>query len=132
MNRQIEQVKKFHQAFGHPVRLKPTALTEERSEMRMDILKEEIDELDEAASYNDFVNIADAIVDSMYILIGTALEYGIAHRLEECFEEVHRSNMSKLGADGFPVYREDGKIMKGPNYTPPNLAAIIIPDKYID
>lgn len=131
MNKQIEQVKKFHQAFGHPVRQKPTFLSEERVEMRIDILKEEIAELEDAMLEQDIVSVADAIIDSMYILIGHALEYGFAHRLEECFDEVQRSNMSKLGADGLPIYREDGKIMKGPNYSPPNLAGIILPDKYL-
>jgi len=131
MNRQIEQVKKFHQAFGHPVRTKPTFLPEERVEMRIDILREEIDELEEAMKNNDIVSVADAIIDSMYILIGHALEYGIAHRLEQCFDEVQRSNMSKLGKDGLPIYREDGKIMKGPDYSPPGIAEIILPDKYL-
>jgi len=118
-------------AFGHPARSKPTHLPIERIEMRIDILREEIDELEEAMTEQNFVNIADAIIDSMYILIGHALEFGFAHRLEECFNEVQRSNMSKLGADGLPVYRDDGKILKGPNYSPPNLAAIILPDKYV-
>lgn len=118
-------------AFGHPARSKPTHLPEDRVEMRIDILREEIDELEEAMTEQNFVNIADAIIDSMYILIGHALEFGIAHRLEECFNEVQRSNMSKLGDDGLPIYREDGKILKGPNYSPPNLAAIILPDKYV-
>lgn len=130
MNRQIEQVKRFHQAFGHPVRQKPTHLSEERIEMRIDILREEISELEEAMLEQNIVNVADAIIDSIYILIGHALEFGIAHRLEECFDEVQRSNMSKLGEDGLPIYREDGKIMKGPKYSPPALAEIILPDKY--
>ena len=130
MNRQIEQVKKFHQAFGHPVRVKPTHLSFERIEMRCEILKEEVFELETAMWENDVVASADAIIDCMYILIGHALEIGIAHRLEECFDEVQRSNMSKLGADGLPIYREDGKIMKGPNYSAPALAEIILPDKY--
>lgn len=130
MNKQIEQVKQFHQAFGHPVRTKPTNLSWERAEMRIDILKEEVDELETAMMENDVVNVADAIIDCMYILIGHALEFGIAHRLEECFDEVQRSNMSKLGADGLPIYREDGKIMKGPNYSPPALAPIVLQDRY--
>jgi predicted HAD superfamily Cof-like phosphohydrolase len=131
MNKQIEQVKKFHQAFGHPVRQKPTYLTEERIEMRMEILREEISELEEAMLDQNIVNVADAIIDSIYILIGHALEYGFAHRLEQCFDEVQRSNMSKLGADGLPIYREDGKIMKGPNYSPPDIAGIVLLDKYL-
>ena len=130
MEKQIEQVKRFHQAFGHPVRTKPTYISQERVEMRIDILREEIEELEAAMEEQNFVEIGDAIIDSIYILIGHALEFGFAHRLVECFDEVQRSNMSKLGADGLPMYRQDGKIMKGPNYSPPNLSAIILPDKY--
>ncbi len=92
-------------------------------ELRRNILAEEYEEYLEGEANNDLVEIADALIDMIYIAYGTGVAYGLP--MDELFNEVHRSNMSKLGADGKPVYREDGKVLKGPNYSPPNLAAII-------
>ncbi len=75
--------------------------------------------------YGDLANVGDAIIDCMYILIGTAIEFGLSDKLTAMFDEVHKSNMSKLGEDGKPIYREDGKVMKGPNYKEPNLIDIV-------
>ena len=86
--------------------------------------EENIEYLD-AASYNDMVEVADALGDMLYILCGTILEHGMQHKIEEVFNEIQRSNMSKLGEDGKPIYRDDGKVLKGPNYFKPDIAAIL-------
>lgn len=125
MNREINCVKKFQIAYGLPVATKPTYIPIGRAFMRHDLLKEEVDELFAAIMKRDFVEIADAITDCLYILYGTAIEYGISDKLVECFAEVHRSNMSKLDADGKPIYREDGKVLKGELYSKPNLIPIL-------
>ena len=88
-------------------------------------MDEENKEYLEAANNNDMVEVADALGDMLYILCGTILEHGMQYKIEEVFNEIQRSNMSKLGADGKPVYREDGKILKGPNYFKPSIASIL-------
>ena len=88
-------------------------------------LSEENEEYLEAVQNNDIVEIADALGDMLYILCGTILEHGLQHKIEEVFDEIQRSNMSKLGEDGKPIYREDGKVMKGPNYFKPNFSDIL-------
>ena len=88
-------------------------------------MDEENNEYLEAAENDDLVVVADALGDMLYILCGTILEHGMQHKIEEVFNEIQRSNMSKLGADGKPIYREDGKVMKGPSYFKPNIASIL-------
>lgn len=116
-------VREFHKAFGHPISDVPTCLPTARSDLRSELIREELKEYDEAVAEGDVVKIADALSDLLYVTHGAALEHGIP--INECFWEVHKSNMSKLGDDGLPIYREDGKILKGPNYQPPNLKDIL-------
>jgi predicted HAD superfamily Cof-like phosphohydrolase len=126
MQRQLEAVAEFHQAFGLGIRNTSTAdLGESTHRLRFNLMKEENEEYWEAVQNNDLTEIADALGDMLYILCGTILEHGLQHKIEAVFEEIQRSNMSKLGADGKPVYREDGKVMKGPNYFKPDVAKIL-------
>lgn len=129
MEKHIKQVAQFHKAFGHPVNemLKFPAL--DRIILRHTLIQEEVLELLQASAKGDAVGVADAITDCLYILYGTALEWGLGDKLPDLFDEVHRSNMSKLDANGKPVYREDGKIIKGENYTPPHLKDIVWRDE---
>lgn len=125
MEKHIKQVAQFHRAFGHPVNDTLKFIPLERIILRHTLIEEEVMELLQASAKGDIVGVADAITDCLYILYGTALEWGLADKLPELFDEVHRSNMSKLDEDGNPVYREDGKIIKGNNYTPPHLKDIV-------
>jgi predicted HAD superfamily Cof-like phosphohydrolase len=118
-----EMVKEFHQVFGHPIALIPAFPTEELRKLREDLISEERSELSDAEEKRDIVGVADALSDLLYVIYGMGLVYGID--LDKTFQEVHRSNMSKLGADGKPIYREDGKVLKGPNYTPPDLKKVL-------
>jgi predicted HAD superfamily Cof-like phosphohydrolase len=93
--------------------------------LRYNLMKEENEEYLEAVQNNDLVEIADALGDMMYILCGTIIEHGLQHIIEDVFDEIQRSNMSKLGEDGKPIYREDGKVMKGPNYFKPDFSKLI-------
>ncbi len=114
----------FHDAFGLPVRSRPTAdIPGEEAVLRQALLDEEVDELRDAVRAGDVVGIADALADIVYIACGTAHAYGID--LDAVVAEVHRSNMTKLGADGHPLYRADGKVLKGPTYQPPQVAAVL-------
>jgi predicted HAD superfamily Cof-like phosphohydrolase len=114
----------FHTAFGLPVRERPTAdIPADEAVLRQALLDEEVDELREAVAAGDVVAIADALADIVYIACGTAHAYGID--LDAVVAEVHRSNMTKLGGDGRPVYRADGKVLKGPAYEPPRLADVL-------
>lgn len=129
MKRQIEYVKQFHEAFGLGVKQEPTAsLGEAKNLLRYKLMREENEEYLEAANNNDLIEIADALGDMLYILCGTIIEHGLQHKIEEVFDEIQHSNMSKLGEDGQPIYREDGKVMKGPNYFKPDIAKIISAD----
>ncbi|MDG1056316.1 MAG: nucleoside triphosphate pyrophosphohydrolase family protein, partial [Flavobacteriaceae bacterium] len=94
-------------------------------QLRFDLMKEENEEYLEAAQNNDLVEVADALGDMLYILCGTIIEHGLQHKIEAVFEEIQRSNMSKLGEDGQPIYRADGKVLKGQNYFKPNIASIL-------
>lgn len=126
MQKQIDAVKVFHTAFkiGHSE--SPIAdLGDEKKLLRFNLMKEENEEYFEAVQNNDLVEIADALGDMMYILCGTIIEHGLQHKIEEVFDEIQRSNMSKLGLDGKPIYREDGKVMKGPNYFRPDFSKIL-------
>lgn len=126
MKQKIKAVQDFHEAFGLGVNHEPIAkLTKEKIKLRFDLMAEENEEYLEAAKGNDLVEVADALGDMLYILCGTILEHGMQHKIEEVFNEIQRSNMSKLGADGKPIYREDGKVMKGPNYFKPNISVIL-------
>ena len=126
MQKQLDAVKLFHTSFGLGVssEIKGT-LGEAKNNLRFNLMKEENEEDLEAVQNNDVVEIADALGDMLYILCGTILEHGLQHKIEEVFDEIQRSNMSKLGADGKPIYREDGKVMKGPNYFKPNFEEIL-------
>ena len=126
MKNKIEAVKAFHTAFKIGHRESPKAdLGKEKNELRFNLMKEENEEYFEAANNNDLVEVADALGDMLYILCGTIIEHGMQHKIEEVFEEIQRSNMSKLGEDGQPIYREDGKVLKGPNYFKPNIQFIL-------
>ncbi|WMW78645.1 nucleoside triphosphate pyrophosphohydrolase family protein [Flavobacterium sp. 20NA77.7] len=126
MQKQLDAVTLFHTSFGLGVssEIKGT-LGEGKNLLRYNLMKEENEEYLEAVQNNDVVEIADALGDMLYILCGTILEHGLQHKIEEVFDEIQRSNMSKLGADGKPIYREDGKVMKGPNYFKPNFEEIL-------
>lgn len=126
MKRRIEAVTEFHTAFGLGIKNTPTAdLGTAKNMLRFNLMKEENEEYLEAAQNNDLVEVADALGDMLYILCGTIIEHGMQDKIVEVFEEIQRSNMSKLGADGKPIYREDGKVLKGPNYFKPNIEAIL-------
>ena len=127
MEKQISQVKEFQLAFGQGIEESNFIIESSRAVLRQNILQEEVNELWDASIQGDIVEVADAIIDCMYILLGTAHEFGIADRLVACFNEVHRSNMSKLDVNGKPVYRADGKVIKGEFYSKPDLASIILP-----
>ena len=122
----IQAVEKFHTSFGIKNNYEPTTdLTEDELNLRHRLMQEENDEYLEAAKNGDIVEIADALADQLYILCGTILKHGMQHKIAEVFQEIQRSNMSKLDADGKPIYREDGKVMKGPNYFKPNISSIL-------
>lgn len=126
MQKQITAVKEFHSAFGIGYKETPTVgLGKEKNSLRFNLMKEENEEYLEAAMNNDLLEVADALGDMLYILCGTIIEHGLQHKIEEVFDEIQRSNMSKLGENGEPIYREDGKVMKGPNYFKPNFEAIL-------
>jgi predicted HAD superfamily Cof-like phosphohydrolase len=122
----IHQVKEFHDVFGIEYHQQPKAeVSEQIIALRHRLMAEENDEYLEAASKNDLTLIADALGDKLYILCGTILAHGLQHKIVEVFEEIHRSNMSKLDAEGKPLRREDGKIMKSDQYFLPDIASII-------
>ena len=126
MQKQINAVKEFHTAFKLGYSEHPMAdLGESKKMLRYNLMKEENEEYLEAVQNNDLVEIADALGDMMYILCGTIIEHGLQHKIEEVFDEIQRSNMSKLDKDGQPIYREDGKVMKGPNYFKPDFSQIL-------
>ena len=126
MERKIKAVEMFHNSFGLGVSQKPKAnLGMDKIQLRYNLMDEENKEYLEAAQNNDLVEVADALGDMLYILCGTILEHGMQYKIEEVFEEIQRSNMSKLGSDGKPIYREDGKVLKGPNYFKPDIKSIM-------
>ncbi|MGW9686988.1 pyrophosphohydrolase domain-containing protein [Flagellimonas sp. 2504JD1-5] len=126
MKSKIKAVERFHNSFGLGVSNAPKAnLGAEKNRLRFNLMDEENKEYLEAANDNDLVEVADALGDMLYILCGTILEHGMQYKIEEVFEEIQRSNMSKLGKDGKPIYREDGKVLKGPNYFKPDIQAIL-------
>ena len=125
MKQYIKMVGEFHQVFGHQDDVKPTLVPNNLGKLRYSLLLEENNEYLEAVEKDDLVGIADALGDQLYIIYGTILKHGLQDKIEEVFKEIQRSNMSKLGADGRPIYREDGKILKGPAYTKPDIASIL-------
>lgn len=126
MKDKISAVEAFHNAFGITNRETPIAFTNDKEiKLRFDLMAEENEEYLEAAKNNDLIEVADALGDMLYILCGTMLSHGMQHKIETIFNEIQKSNMSKLGADQKPIYREDGKVMKGPNYFKPNIKAIL-------
>tara|TARA_B100000614_G_scaffold241184_1_gene242121 strand:+ start:1051 stop:1455 length:405 start_codon:yes stop_codon:yes gene_type:complete len=122
----ISCVEKFHNSFGISNNYEPTVqLSQKDIQLRFDLLREENEEYINAAKTGDMIEVADALGDLMYILFGTIMKHGMQHKIVEVFEEIQRSNMSKLGKDGKPIFREDGKVLKGPNYFKPNIQAIL-------
>lgn len=126
MKEKLQAVQRFHESFGLGVSQQLRAnLGVTKNSLRFNLMDEENREYLEAANNNDMVEVADALGDMLYILCGTILEHGMQYKIEEVFNEIQQSNMSKLGADGKPIYREDGKVLKGPNYFKPNIAGIL-------
>ncbi len=126
MQNQLESVLAFHTAFKLGSNAVPTPnLKPETIALRYELMREENEEYLEAAKNNDLTEIADALGDMLYILCGTIIEHGLQHKIEQVFDEIQRSNMSKLGADGLPVYRADGKVLKGPEYSRPDFSKIL-------
>jgi len=126
MKNKLKAVEKFHNAFGITNRENPIAFTTVKEvNLRFELMDEENKEYLDAAKNNDLVEVADALGDMLYILCGTMLSHGMQHKIEAIFNEIQRSNMSKLGHDEKPIYREDGKVLKGPNYFKPDLRAIL-------
>tara|TARA_R110000868_G_scaffold108304_1_gene295811 strand:+ start:491 stop:877 length:387 start_codon:yes stop_codon:yes gene_type:complete len=126
MKNKLSAVALFHETFGMGVSSAMRAdLGVDKNLLRFNLMDEENKEYLEAAQENDLVEVADALGDMLYILCGTILEHGMQYKIEEVFNEIQRSNMSKLGADGNPMYREDGKVLKGPNYFKPNIKGIL-------
>ena len=122
----INSVKKFHDAFNIDVSNSPTVnLPADKIELRFKLMSEENKEYFEAAKNKDLFEIADALGDMLYIICGTILTHGMQHKIEEIFDAIQDSNMSKLGKDGKPIYRKDGKVLKGPNYFKPDLKKIL-------
>jgi predicted HAD superfamily Cof-like phosphohydrolase len=125
MEKQLKAVEKFHTAFGQENGKWPRNLSADEYELRHRLMSEENDEYLDACDENSLVEIADALGDQLYILCGTILKHGMQHIIEEVFDEIQASNMSKLGEDGKPLLREDGKILKGPGFFKPDLTKFI-------
>jgi predicted HAD superfamily Cof-like phosphohydrolase len=122
----IRSVAEFHKAFGIENYYEPTSdLPTEVYQLRYNLMREENEEYLEATGNNNIVEIADALGDQLYILCGTILKHGLQDKIGEVFREIQRSNMSKLGADGKPIYRADGKVLKGENYFRPDIKSIM-------
>jgi predicted HAD superfamily Cof-like phosphohydrolase len=131
MKSSLELVKEFHEAFGHPIYATEAVTDSSNNDLfnlRTALIREELIELEEALNSRDAVETFDALCDLQYVLDGAFLALGFHKYKDAGMAEVHRSNMSKLGKDGKPIYREDGKILKGPDYTPPALAKILNSD----
>ena len=122
----IKAVTEFHNAFRLSIEHKPKSdISSEITELRYNLMKEENEEYLQAVKSNDLIEIGDALGDMLYILCGTIISHGFQDKIEAIFDEIQRSNMSKLGADGKPIYREDGKVLKGPNYFKPDIEKIL-------
>ena len=119
----FESVKKFMQTFGQEVKTKADFPNDKITKLRLDLIREELSELEEAIEKKDIKEVADALTDILYVTYGAGHAFGI--NLDRCFEEVQNSNMSKLGSDGKPIYNEHGKVMKGPDYFKPDLGKFV-------
>ena len=119
----FEDVKIFMETFGQRVTTKPQFPDEKTMKLRLDLIKEELRELEEAMKEKNLKEVADALTDILYVTYGAGYAYGV--NLDKCFKEVQRANMSKLGEDGKPIFNESGKVMKGPNYSEPNLKPFV-------
>ena len=119
----FSKVGTFMKTFGQEVKDKPAFSTDKINKLRIDLIKEELEELTEAMKNNDLLEVADALTDILYVTYGAGHAFGID--LDKCFEEVQNSNMSKLDENGKPIYNESGKVMKGPNYYKPNLSKFV-------
>ena len=119
----FEDVKTFMETFGQMVRTKPQFPDKKTMQLRFNLIKEELNELEQAMKTKNLKEIADALTDILYVTYGAGYAYGI--NLDKCFQEVQRANMSKLGKDGKPIYNDKGKVMKGPNYSEPNLKQFV-------
>ena len=119
----FNKVGTFMKTFGQEVKSKPSFSTNKINKLRIDLIKEELDELQEAMKNNDLLEVADALTDILYVTYGAGHAFGID--LDKCFDEVQNSNMSKLGKNGEPIYNDSGKVMKGPNYFKPNLSKFV-------
>ena len=119
----FESVKKFMETFGQEIKEKAAFPNDKTTSLRYDLIKEELDELKDAIDKKDIKEVADALTDILYVTYGAGHAFGI--NLDKCFEEVQNSNMSKLGLDGKPIYNENGKVMKGPNYFKPDLSKLL-------
>ena len=119
----FNKVKTFMETFGQEVKTKPSFSTEKINSLRYDLIKEELEELKVAMENKDLLEVADALTDILYVTYGAGHAFGID--LDQCFEEVQSSNMSKLGEDGKPIYNESGKVMKGPKYFKPDLTKFV-------
>ena len=119
----FDKVGKFMKTFGQEVKNKPSLSTEKINQLRISLIQEELSELKEAMDNKDLLEVADALTDLLYVTYGAGHAFGID--LDKCFDEVQRSNMSKLGEDGKPIYNEHGKVMKGPKYFQPDLKKFI-------
>ena len=113
----------FMKTFGQDVKNKPSFSSDKINKLRLDLIKEELEELTEAMKNKDLLEVADALTDILYVTYGAGHAFGID--LDKCFEEVQNSNMSKLDSDGKPIYNDDGKVMKGPNYFKPDLSKFV-------
>lgn len=119
LNEMQRQVKEFHKLYNVPAPETAAIPSQERVELRYNLIDEELEEFADACESGDLTKVADAIGDMLYVVFGAAVEFGI--NMQPVVDEIHRSNLTKLGADGKPVYRKDGKVVKGPNYQPPNI-----------
>ena len=119
----FEKVGSFMKTFGQEVKSRPSLSTDKINNLRLSLIKEELEELNDAMKKKNLLEIADALTDILYVTYGAGHAFGI--NLDRCFDEVQRSNMSKLGADSKPIYNENGKVMKGPNYFKPDLSKFI-------
>ena len=119
----FDRVKKFMETFGQEVKTKPEFPSEKIVKLRYDLIKEELDEFEQALKEQNLKEVADSLTDILYVTYGAGHAFGI--NLDKCFDEVQKSNMSKLGEDGKPIYNKDGKVMKGPKYFQPNLSKFL-------
>ena len=119
----FNKVGTFMKTFGQEVKIKPSFSTDKINKLRIDLIKEELDELKVAMDNNDLLEVADALTDILFVTYGAGHAFGI--NLDKCFDEVQNSNMSKLSENGEPIYNESGKVMKGPNYFKPDLTKFV-------